>query len=98
MDQFCILRNHDVRFGENRITFDSCPHIKSPSQIHIYTYKWLKNIGIVMKFSMKVYFINLNHVTKFCYGRSIIDRRFKVESLKKICLAIIFSLKILFLR
>ena len=58
IDQFGILRNH----GENWITFDPCPHIKSPLQIHVYAYKWLKNIGIVVNFSMNVYFVNLNHI------------------------------------
>ena len=74
MDQFCALRNNGVQFGENRITFDRRPHIKSPLEIHVYDYKWLKNIGIVMKFGVNVYFVNLSHITKFCYGRSIITR------------------------
>ena len=57
MDQFGILRYCFVNFGENRIAFDPSPHIKSPLEIHVYSYKWLKNIGIVMKFCMNVYFL-----------------------------------------
>ena len=94
MDQFCI-RNHGVKFGENRITFDPTPHIKSPLEIHVCAYKWLKNIGIVMEFGMNVYFVNLNHVTKYCYGRSIIAPWSKIGPLKKICLTIIIGLKML---
>ena len=44
---------------------------------------WLKNIGIVMKFCMNEHCLNLNHITKFCYGRSIIDTKSKTEHLKK---------------
>ena len=95
IDQFCVLGNHGVKFGENRITFDPSPHIKSPFKIHVYAYKGLKNIGIVMKFGINVYYVNLNHITKFCYGRSIIAPRSKIRPLKKICLAIIIGLKIL---
>ena len=95
MDQFCILRNHGVIFNENQITFNPCPRITSPLHIHVYAYKCLKNIGIVMKFSMNVYFVNLNHITKICYGRFIIVATFKTGPLKKICLAIIICLKIL---
>ena len=83
MPKFCILRNYAVKFGENRITFVRSPHIKSPLEIHVYAYKWLKGIGIVMKFSMNVNFVNLNHITKFRYGRSIIALMFKIEPLKK---------------
>ena len=94
MDQFCVLRNHGVKFGKNRITFDPSPHIKSPLEIHFYAYNWLKHIGIMMKFGMNMYFINLNHIAKFCYGRSIIAPTYKKGHLKKMCLAIIISLKI----
>ena len=66
MDQFYALRNHSAKFGENRVTFDSSPHIKSPLEIQVCAYKWLRNIGIVMKFGIYVYFVNLNHITKFC--------------------------------
>ena len=59
--QFCLLRNHGVRFGGNRITFTPNPHIKSPLEIHVYAYIWFKNIGIMMKSGMNVYFLNLNH-------------------------------------
>ena len=65
MDKLCVLRNHGVKFVENWITFDRSPHIKTPLEIHVCDYKWLRNIGIVMKFGM-----NLNHIAKFCYGRS----------------------------
>ena len=68
MDQFCILKNHGVKFGAYRITFDSSPHLNSPLEIHVNSCKWLKKIGIVMQFSKNVYFVNLNHITKFCYG------------------------------
>ena len=91
MNQFCVLRNHAV----NRITFDHSPHIKSPLEIHVYAYKWLKNIGIVMTLGINVYFVNLNHVTKFFYGGSIITPRFTIRPIKKIWLAIIIGLKIL---
>ena len=94
MDQFFIWRYHGVKFVENWITFDPCPYIKFPLQFHVYAYKWLKNIGFVMKCGMKVYFVNLNHVTKFCYGWFIIAPMFKIGQLKKICLAITISLKI----
>ena len=40
-----------------------------------------------MKFGMNAYFVNLNHIAKFYYGRSIIAPRFKIGPLKK-CLAI----------
>ena len=60
MNQFCVLRKSYVKFGKNRITFDPSLHIKSLLEIHVYAYKWLKNIDIVMKFGMKVYFVNLN--------------------------------------
>ena len=93
LDQFFILRNQGEKFVENRITFDPCPHIKSPLQIYVYAYKWLKNIGIVMISGINLYFVNLNHITKFCCGRFIIAS--KIGPLKKICLAIIISLKIL---
>ena len=83
MDKFSVLRNHNAKFGENRITFDRSPHIKSPLEIHVYAYKWLKHIVIVMKFGMTIYFVNLNHIAKFCYGRSIIAPRFKIGHLKK---------------
>ena len=94
MDKFCVLRSHGVKFGENRITFDRSAHINSPLEIHVYAYKWLHNIGNVMKFGMKMYFVNLNYIAKFCYGRSIIALRFKMGPFKKICLAIIVVLKI----
>ena len=94
MDQFFLLRNLGVKLGENRITFDASLHIKSPLQIHIYAYKWLKNIGIVKKFGMNVHFINLNHIIKLCYGRFIITPRSTIGPIKKICLAIIIGLKI----
>ena len=95
MNQCCVLRNHGVKFGINRITFDLSPHIKSPLEIHIYSYKRLKNIDIVTKFSMNVYFVNVNNIAKFCYSRSIIASRYKIGPLKKICSAIIIGLKIL---
>ena len=57
--QFRILKNHGEMFGENRITFDPSLHIKSPLEIRVCIYKWFKNFGIVMKFSMKVYFVIL---------------------------------------
>ena len=57
MNQSCVPENHGVKFGENQITFDPSSHIKFPLQIHDYAYKWLKNIGIVIKFGMKVYLI-----------------------------------------
>ena len=94
MDQFCVLRNHGVQFSEKRITFDRSAHIKSALEIHVYAYKWLKNIGIMIKFVMKVYFVNLNHIAKFFYVRSIIAPRFNIGPLKVICLAIIIGLKI----
>ena len=75
MDQFCIVKNHGVKFDENRITFDPSPLIKPPLEIYIYAYKWLKNIGIMINIGMSTYFINLNHITKFCYGRLIIPTR-----------------------
>ena len=34
-----VPRNHGVKFGENRITFNPSPHIKSPLEIHVYVYK-----------------------------------------------------------
>ena len=77
------------------IAFDPSPHIKSPLEINVYCYKWLKNIGIMMKFDMNVYFVNLKHIAKFCYGWSIIAPRFKIGTLKKTCLAIIIGLKML---
>ena len=95
MDQFCVLRNYGVEFGENRIAFDPSPHIKFTLEIHVYFYKLLKNIGIVMKFGMNVYSVNVNHTIKFCYGRSIIIPMFKIGPLKKILLTIIIGLKIL---
>ena len=88
------VRNHGVKFGENRITFDPSPHIKSPLEIHVYAHKWPKNIGIIMKFGINRIF-NLYHITKFCYGQSIIDPRSKIGLLKKLYLAIIIGLKIL---
>ena len=66
---------------------------KSILEIHVYAYKGLKNISIMMKFAMKMYFVNLNHVTKFWYGLSIIDFKSKIGPLMKICLAIIIGLK-----
>ena len=93
MDQFCILRCHDVKFGENRITFDPSPHIKSNFKIHVYIYKWLKNIGITMKFGMNVYFVNLNAIINACYSWSTIACRSSIGSLKKICLAITIAFK-----
>ena len=60
MDKFCVPGNHGVKFGENRITFDPSPCIKSPLEIHVNAYKWLKTS--VMKFNMNVYFINLVEV------------------------------------
>ena len=60
MDQLFLLKSHGVKFGEDRITFDPRPHIKFPLEIPVYAYKWLKNIHIVMKFGMNVYFVNLN--------------------------------------
>ena len=95
MDHLFSLRNHGVKFDKNQIAFDPSPYKKSPLEIHIYAYKLLKNIGIVKKFRMNVYFINLNHITKFCYNRSIIGSRSEIEPLTKICLAIIIGLKIL---
>ena len=83
LDQSYVPRNHGVKFGENRITFDRSPHKKSPLEIHVYAYKWFKNIGIMMKFNMNAYFVNLNHIAKFCYGRSIIAPMFKKGPLKK---------------
>ena len=99
-DQFYVLRSHKVKFGENRIKFDSShnidvkfvenrikfdssPNRKSPLEIHVYAYKWLKNVGIVMKFGIDVYFVNLNHIAKFCYDQSIIAPRFKIGPLRK---------------
>ena len=79
MYQFNILRNHDEKFGNNRITFDPCPHIKFPLQIHVYACKWLTNIGIGMKFGINVYFVNLNH------SRSIIAPTSKIGPFKEIC-------------
>ena len=95
MDKFCILRNHGLKFGENWTAFISSPHIKSPIEIHVNAYKCLKNIGIVMKFGVTVYFVNLNHIAKFCYGWSIIAPGYKIGPLKKICLAIMIDLKII---
>ena len=46
MDQFCALKNHSVNYDENWIIFDPRAHIKSPLEINVYNYKWLKNIGI----------------------------------------------------
>ena len=76
MDQFYVLRNHGEKFAENRITFGSGPHRKSPLEIHVYAYKRLKNIGIMMRFGINVYFVNLNRIAKFCYGLSIIPTWF----------------------
>ena len=66
IDQFLTLKNHGVKFDENWITFDPSPHLKSPLEFHVNTYKRLKNIGIVKKFGLIMYFVNLNHSTKFC--------------------------------
>ena len=98
MEQFYVLGNHDVKFGENRITFEPCPHIKSALEIHVSSYKWLKNIVIMMKFGMNMCIFNPYHIKKFCYDRSIIAFRSKIGLLKKICLAIIIGLKILLFR
>ena len=87
-------RNHGIKFGESRITFDPIPHIKSSLEIHVYACKSLKNIGIVMKLGMKVYFVNLNHIIKICYGRSLITPRSLIGPIKKTCLAIKFGIKI----
>ena len=54
---------------------DPSPHIKSPEEIYIYAYRYLKNIDIVTKVDMKTYFVNLNHITKFCYGRKRIKSK-----------------------
>ena len=81
--KIALIFYHGVKFGENRITFYRSPHIRSYLAIHVYAYKRLKNIGIVMKFSMNMYFVNLNHIAKFCYGQSIIAPRFKRGPLKK---------------
>ena len=62
MHQFCVLRNQSIKFGENQITFNPSPHIKSPLEILVYAYKRLK-----MKFGMNMYFVNLNHIKNFCY-------------------------------
>ena len=48
-----------------------------------------------MKFGMSMYFMNLNHINKFCYGQSIIDPRSKIGPLKKLSLVIIIGLTIL---
>ena len=82
MYKFCILRNHGVKFGENRITFKNSPNINFLLEIHVYAYKWLKNVGIVMKFGTNVYFVNLNHIAEFCYTRSIIVPGFKKGPLR----------------
>ena len=94
-DQFYVQGNHSAKFDQNRITFDPSPHIKFPLEINVYTYKWLKNIGIVMKYGVNVCFVNLNHIAKFGYGRFIITPRSKIGLLKKILLASIIGLKIL---
>ena len=52
-------------------------------EIQVYANKWFKNIGIVMKFGKNVYFVNLNHITKFCYGRPISTSRSKLLPLGK---------------
>ena len=39
MDKSCVLRNHGVKFSENRITFDRSPYIKSALEIQVYAYK-----------------------------------------------------------
>ena len=44
------------------VKFDPSPRIKSPLLIYVYANKWLKNIGMVMKFGKNVYFVNLNHI------------------------------------
>ena len=72
MDELCILSNDGVKFSENHTTFDPITHIKFPLEIQVCAFKWLKMIGIVMKFSMNVYLVNPNHIKKFFYGRSII--------------------------
>ena len=86
MDQFWRLRNLGVKFGENWITLDLSRQIKSALEIHVYAYKWLKNNGIVVKFGMNMYFINLNHITKCCYDRSIIVPSSEIGRIKEICL------------
>ena len=63
--QLLLLRNRGVKFDENRITLEPCPHKKSALRIFDYTYKWLKNIGIVMRFGMNVYFVNLTILPNF---------------------------------
>ena len=74
--QFCVQRNHSVKFSENQITFDPSPHIKLPLPLHleinVYAYKWLKRIGIIVKFGSYEYLVILNHITKFYYSQSII--------------------------
>ena len=67
MDQFGVLGNHGVKFGENRLAFGPSPHIKSPLGIYVCSYKLLINIGTVMKFGMNIYFVNLNRIAKCCY-------------------------------
>ena len=91
MDQFCVFGNHGVKFGLNWIPFDPSPLIKSPLETHVYAYKWLKNIGIAIKFGMNVYFVNINHV--ILYGWSIIAPRSTIGPLKKIYLPIMIGLK-----
>ena len=41
MDQLCLLRNHGVKFGKNRIMVDSSLHITSSLEIQVYACKWL---------------------------------------------------------
>ena len=86
MDQFCIQRNHGVKFGENRSTVDPCP---------LYNFKFTLINGTVIKLGMNVYSVNLNYITKYFYGRFIIASESKIGPLKKICLGIIISFKIL---
>ena len=43
MDSFCVLRNHGVKFGEYRKTFDPSPHMNFFLEIHVKAiYKALK--------------------------------------------------------
>ena len=76
-DQFCILGNHGVNIKSYKVPFRN-------SRLRLL-------IDIVMKFNMNVYFVNLSHIIKFCYGRSIIATTSKTQPLKKICLAIIID-------
>ena len=57
MDQFCVLRNHDVKFGENWITIDPMGNMEPPLEIHVYSYKWLNNISTMIKFGMSACFL-----------------------------------------